>query len=64
MKVTRYEEVPAVTIALDAAGKIVGQVVFTYTKGIAALNPSYTLLTKDGRYVTVPRSSVRLEELR
>lgn len=52
------------TIARDVHTNAVrGQVVFTYTKGIAALNPSYTLLTKDGVYISVPLGSVRLEDV-
>jgi hypothetical protein len=51
------------TIARDMSGAVIGQLVFSYTKGIAALNPSYTLLTRDGEYVSVPATSVRLEKV-
>jgi hypothetical protein len=64
------------TIARDHTGAVVGQVTAagaeqhdgTEEWGAWSDAPegfSYlTLLTRDGRYVTVPASSVRLEELR
>ena len=52
------------TVAVDRqTGKVVGQVVWTFTKGIAARNPSVHLLTKNG-YEVVRYDSVRLEEVR
>lgn len=54
------------TIARDnRTGEVVGQVCEAVLWDRAAENPrTVQLLTRDGRYVTVPRSSVRLEELR
>jgi hypothetical protein len=50
------------TVAIDRkTGAVVGQVVWTFTKGIAARNPSVHVLTKDG-YKVLPAASVRLEE--
>jgi len=67
-------------IARDHTGAVVGQVTRLHAMTDAQLRQAWTdapeafyetsrgsrltLLTRDGRYVTVPASSVRLEELR
>jgi hypothetical protein len=57
------EERRAMTVAVDVkTGKVIGQVVWTYTKGVAASNPSVHVLTKNG-YEVLPAASVRLEKV-
>jgi len=63
------------TIARDASGKVLGQVTAVRagqplrvpgwsTPARDSRTDQVTLLTRDGRYVTVPAHTVRLEEIR